>query len=504
MPDWIDIAHGLWPRHFAASHGLLAAQWLTYFLAGRGVFAAFGRGRSSHVVAYVAVGAIAWHALTFALLFAGVASLQAAHTIALLPFVYAIWRQPRRAVAFSWGWAAVASLCVVVATAPAAAGLFHARPACWDEFTQWAIRPRQIFLLDRLATAADPAAAVFPSYGLYANFLAIWCYVLHGREAAGAATVWSVLTGVLIALHCYEYLRRFGAPALLAGPACTAGLAFMIRGQDLLFTSLYADIHVVCGGMLAALHGPLLLGDGSPRRDAPEGRFTHCAGSTSEDAILAGAGLAILVFSKATGQVVALSVAAYVGVLFLLRVLRGADFRLLLKRLTLAAAPAVLLAMVWSAYVAWSHPGDEQLLIQQSERFAGKMTLNWRDPRPIAGALWQNLWRTPPYAALLAALPVAWLAHLALGIVAWSRKREAAIAAPRTDRSAGPAALALFAPLLFAAYVCIYELSPTLPPEDVNRYAAAMIPAMLVYEICIAARLASATLPAQGRRVGTS
>lgn len=456
-------------------HCLIFVQLLLYFFCGQAVrtlcclrLDPLSRRPAHHVAPYVACGAIWLHFTAFLWLWAGAPSMLAAHLLALLPFAGLALIRPRDLWNFDKRWALVVLALLVAASYPASHGLFQSRPQVWDEFTQWASRPRQFFLLDRLPQSTDGVAVVFPHYGLFSNLVAVWSYVLCGYEATGVATCWSLLFTVLTAIHLYEILRVARVSKLVAASACTLLLAALCRHQSLLVTTMYADIYVLVGAALAAPH---LFSAISRSTRSP---------SPGEDVLLASSGLAILMFIKSTGEISAGAILLYAGAILFLRAVRDR------RRLGMFATPApwtmlgAALAVrgCWAAYIALNGPDLSQALLQQGESFSTKISLNPRPLMVIAGELARGLWAREPYPVLLGLLAAGWSIRL-LHWRAWrSRPMPESVSA-----------LALWPVVMFAALVAVYKLVPSLPAADVDRYALAIVPGAMVYGVVVLDKL---------------
>jgi len=475
VPNAPDPALAKLATYFTWSHGVVLFQLLTYFLAGRAVYALVaGRAiagiRSRYTAAYVALGSLTWHFLAFVILFAGVRSLLTAHLIAAVPFALICIIRRRHVFAFNRGWALFALVLIGIAFARPGTPLLQADAQVWDEFTHWASRAKQIFVYDRLPTGDDPAGCVAPYYGLFATLMAVWNYVLQGREAVGGGIAWSLLFTIFVSIHAYEFSRVNGIPRLIAGPMCTWFLASMLRGQSIITMTMYADIFVVFGGMLALFHLTALAFDA----DARAGR--------AEDLLLAATGLGILVFTKTTGDVIAACAVGYAAIAIAIVRARESAYGDIFRRwawVLLAALPAMVIRGVWTLYLHFHAPSSARLLLEQglpSDEIAHMPRTAWYE---LSRALLEGLLRAPPYSVLLAALPFAWVFDIALG-----RSGRSLL-----DRRVG--ITAAWAPLVFVCFLVVFNCTYGAhgAQHDAQRYMAAILPAMLCYHASVINRL---------------
>ena len=459
----------------AAVMGVVVGEIVLYFLAGRAVAALVTRrgrevGRDWYTAAYVAVGGLAVNFVAFLVLFAGVHSLRAAYAISLVLFAgVAIWRW-RALINFRVGWALLVLVLMVFAFRVPGATLLQAEPQMWDEFTHWAGRARQILLLDRLPVAGEPLSGVAPHYGLFATMLAVGSYVPLGREVAGAGIAWSLIFTLIMAIHSYEYLRRHGVSRLFAGPACTWFLAWMMRGQDLLATSMYADIFVAVGGMLAVLH---LCDFGLPS-----------VGETrrAEDGLLAASGLGILVFTKTTGDVIAAGAIGYAGLVLLIGAIARRSPRTVLAggvAIVLAVIPALGIRAAWMGYGHLNNPSAEQLLLERGGRVSDVVHRPEVPWGKMIGVTFDGIVHEEPYSVLLAALPGCILLDVFLRAVSGRRPRSARLSL-----------LLGWTPLVVVMFAVVLNVTfgPGRANLDGGRYLAALLPVLLCYLVSVGAR----------------
>ncbi len=457
--------------------GVVVGEIVVYFLAGRVVAALLTRrgralGRDWYTAAYVAVGGLAVNFVAFLVLFAGVHSLRGAYLIALLPFVAAAIFRRREVFNFRVGWALLVLVLMVFAFRVPGATLLQAEPQMWDEFTHWAGRARQILLLDRLPVAGEPLSGVAPHYGLFATMLAVGSYVPFGREVVGAGIAWSLIFSILMAVHSYEFLRRHGVSRLFAGPACTWFLAWLMRGQSLLSTSMYADIFVAVGGTLAVLH---LCDFGLP----PAGEARR-----AEDGLLAACGLGILVFTKTTGDVIAAGAIGYAGA----AVVIGAIWRRSPRAIPagwlaimLAVVPAVGIRAAWMGYGHLHNPTAEQLLLERGGRATDVIHAPEVPWAKMIGITFDGIAHEEPYSVLLAALPGCILLDFFLRA-----------ASGRRPRSARLSMLVGWMPLVVVMFAIVLNVTfgPSRANLDGGRYLAAVLPVLLCYLVSVGARFA--------------
>lgn len=475
MPSALEPTLTKLATYFTVAHGIVLFQLLTYFVAGRAVYALVaGRSRpderSRYTVAYVAVGSLAWHFLAFAVLFAGIRSLLMAHLLAFLPLALICVLRSQIAFAFNRSWALFAIVVIGIAFARPGAPLLQADAQAWDEFTHWASRAKQIFIYDRLPTADDPAGCVAPYYGLFATSMAMWNYVLQGREAVGGGIAWSLLFTIFIPFHAFEYLRVHRVPALLAAPFCAWFLGWMYRGQSIMCMTMYADIFVAFGAMLALLHLCTLA------FDCDQGV------NPREDRLLAATGLGILLFTKSTGDVIAAAAAGYVGLAIAIICIRQSNYRNLFRRWAWVVAltlPALAIRGTWKLYLHANAPTPERLLLEQGvapDQFMHGPLTGWPE---MTRVIFNNLLTNRLYALLMCSLPVCWLVDLAL--------RRARIETPASRISI----LCLWAPLVFVAFVVVFNFTfgPYGANLDSQRYMAAMLPPMLCYVVSVISRM---------------
>lgn len=467
-------------------HLCLGLQCVLYFLAGRAVYAAAMAPRraaapiqSPYTAAYVILGAMAWHFLTFLVMFAGLRSIWWGHVLAFLPFLaVSVWR-PRLILNFPKSWAFLLLVLATLIFLPIGTGLYHAQAQNWDEFTHWASRAKLIYLLDRLPNAADPVACVTPSYGLYATLVAVWSYSVVGREVVGVATAWSFLFALLVAVHLYEHLRVRGVSMLLAGPLCTWFLAELARNQRTTTLSMYADVYVLAGGALALLHLAELL------RQGP-----GCEGAR-EDGLLAAGGLAILFFTKSTADITAACAILYFACYLAARGLRLRRWRVILNGAALVfltLLPAIVVRGAWWGYMSWGIPPVEELALQQghSDVLAAMWNANPQEPLlRYLGQTVQKLYAAQPYQLLLIMLPICWLADILL-------RR----ATPHPTPAKSLSLLSLWMPLLLLGFVGVsYLVYARMGAEraaaNTHRYLIAGLPATLCYVAAVVHRFIS-------------
>lgn len=475
MPSALESTLTKLATYFTVAHGIVLFQLLTYFVAGRAVYALVADRRrpderSRYTVAYIAVGSLVWHFLAFVILFAGIRSLLMAHVLAFLPFALICIVRRRHALAFHHRWALFAIILIGIAFARPGTPLLQADAQAWDEFTHWASRAKQIFIYDRLPTADDPAGCVAPYYGLFATSMAVWNYVLQGREAVGGGIAWSLLFTIFIPFHAFEYLRIHRVPALLAAPFCAWFLGLIYRGQTIMCMTMYADIFVAFGGMLALLHLCSLACD---REEAAGLR---------EDRLLAATGLGILLFTKSTGDVIAAAAAGYAGLAIAITCMRRSDHRGLFRRWAWIIAltlPALVIRGTWKLYLHANAPTPERLLLEQGvapdQLVHGPLT-GWLE---MTRVIFNNLLSNRLYALLICSLPVCWFVDFAL--------RRARI----ESRASRISVLCLWAPLAFVAFVVVFNFTfgPYGANLDSQRYMAAMLPPMLCYVVSVIGRL---------------
>ena len=452
-------------------HGLVLIQLLLYFFCGQAVRVAgrLGAGplprlRARYVAPYVACGAIWYHFSAFLLLWGGAPSMLTAHLLALLPFAGLALLRPREFWNFDKRWTLLALVLLVVAFLPASYGLFQCHAQVWDEFSQWASRPRQLFLLDRLPRSTDGVAVVFPPYGLFSNLVAVWSYVLCGYEATGVATSWTFLFTILIAVHLYEVLRAVGVSKIMAAPACTLLLTTLCRHQSLLVTSMYADIYVLLGAALAVPHLFMAL---YRSRDSAD---------QSEDAVLASSGLAILLFVKSSAEVSAAALIAYTVAVLLVGSIRHRPpgMGVLATRTPwVILVPALVVRACWGGFIALNGPSSSQAILEQGETLSTKVSLNPQPVFAIVRGAAEGLWQRHPYCVLICELAACWLIHVIRRRVLAGRPGLQPVLA-----------LAFWPVAVFAAMVVVYKLVPSLSTLEADRYSLAMVPGGFIY--CVA------------------
>jgi hypothetical protein len=460
----------------ARPFGVIAGEVVLYFLAGRAVAALMPRGEknasgSRYTCAYVAVGALAVNFVVFLALAAGIGSLRFAYVLAVAPFVVILILRTRAALAFQRGWALLALILLIVAFRVPGASLLQAEPYYWDEFTHWANRPRQILSLNRLPLPGEPAAVVAPHYGLFATLLAVGADLPLGRECVGAGVAWSLVFTLLMAVHCYEHLRRHGVARLVAGPACAWLAAAVCRGQPVLAMSMYADVFVAFGGMLALFH---LLEFARPPDNAAR---------RAEDGLLAATGLGILLFTKTTGDVVAAAVVGYVFAVGMVSGIRRRAVGSILAgwlALLVAVLPAVVIRGTWMWWGERNNPDPGRLLLEQGvavDRIVHPPEASWI---AVLRAFVDGPLRESPYALLITALPFAWL------IDALLRRGD-----PRPSPAARLSALAGFAPILIVVFAVVFNCTFGLRSVslDGGRYLAAILPVVFCYVVGVGSRL---------------
>lgn len=467
--------------HFLASpgapaYGVVMGEVVLYFLVGRAVAAlvarpARERAGGFYTSAYVAVGALAVNLLVFLLLFARVGSLRFVYVIALIPFLIVLVVRRRDVFAVNWEWALLAFILLNVAFRVPGVSLLEAGPFAWDEFTHWSCRAKQLFVLDHLPMAGEPIAGVAPHYGLFATLLAVGSYVPLGREVVGAGTAWCLVFTILMALHSYEFLRRHGVARLFAAPACTWFLAWLIRGQEVLAATMYADVFIAFGGMLALFH---LCDFAAPPQNEKR---------RAEDGLLAACGLGILVFTKTTGDVIAAGAIGYAAAVALVAAIRARSFWSVARgwlSLFLLTVPALIIRAAWMAYSHLNNPDSGRLLLEQGVAADGLVhapTVGWIQ---MIRAVIKGVMHDPPYSVLLAALPGCIVLDLFL--------RYGGSASTRVGRLSN---LALWPPLVIVMFAVVlnYTFGPARAPIDGGRYLAAMLPALLCYVVGVGSRL---------------
>jgi hypothetical protein len=478
-------------------HLLIGLQFLVYFFVGRSLFALLaGRtrdplaARSRYTLGYVPVGALAWHFLAFLMLFAGVPSLRLAHLLALAPFVVVgVWRR-RAMVAFPIGRGLLMLALVAFIFIPVGTGLFHALAQSWDEFTHWASRAKQIFLLDRLPDATDPVVGVAPFYGLYATLISVCTYLLVGKESVGAATAWSFLFALIISIHMFEFLRAHEVSPIIGVPVCAWFISSLTHDQWLLTATLYADIHTLVGGALASLHMCAVLAK------------TASGENATEDGLFASAGLGILLFTKTTSDVTAGCVCVYAGALLIGQTAAKRDLTLFkggLRVIGLVLLPALLLRGLWWLYTARALPNAEDLMCQLGTYIGVTMWNPHREPLLlITRQVFGSLMRQQPYQILLVALPLCWLVDLLLR--RFSRP-------PRRGDSLGM--LSLWMPLILCTFIAVFYFTyGSAAPErsfiNINRYASASLPAGVCYAAAVVHRFVTWMYSASRRILSAS